>query len=134
MQGNHMRLLFAAVAALSVSASQATAEFAISFEWGDIPRCTTGRPNIVGSPAFVLSDVPAGTTSVEFRLKDRDAPNYDHGGAKVKIGRDGQMPFGAFRYKSPCPPGGTHTYVWTATARAGNKVLARATATRKYPE
>ena len=59
---------------------------------------------------------------------------FSYCGAKVKIGRDGQMPFGAFRYKSPCPPGGTHTYVWTATARAGNKVLARATATRKYPE
>ncbi|MBE0454570.1 MAG: phospholipid-binding protein [Roseovarius sp.] len=117
-----------------MSATQAAADFAISFEWGDIPSCGDGRPNTVGSPAFVLSGVPQGTTSVEFRLKDRDAPNYNHGGAKIKIGQDGRMPFGVFKYKSPCPPGGTHTYVWTATARAGTKVLARATATRKYPE
>ncbi|MBC7133477.1 MAG: hypothetical protein H5U16_10275 [Roseovarius sp.] len=81
-----------------------------------------------------MRDVPPGTTSIEFRLKDRDAPNYDHGGAKVKVGSDGQLPFGAFKYKSPCPPGGVHTYTWTATARADRKVLARATASRKYPE
>jgi phosphatidylethanolamine-binding protein (PEBP) family uncharacterized protein len=127
-------LSIATIAALFLSAQAASAEFAIDFEWGDIPACNSGRPNTVGSPAFVLRDLPAGTTSVDFRLKDRDAPNYNHGGAKVKIGQDAQMPFGVFKYKSPCPPGGSHTYVWTATARAGNKVLGRATASRKYPE
>jgi phosphatidylethanolamine-binding protein (PEBP) family uncharacterized protein len=128
-------LLSAALAALLCTTAQgASAEFAISFEWGDIPRCTSGRPNTVGSPAFILKDVPEGTTSIEFRLKDRDAPNYNHGGARVKVGQDGQLPFGVFKYKSPCPPGGTHTYVWTATARADGKVRARAQASRRYPE
>jgi phosphatidylethanolamine-binding protein (PEBP) family uncharacterized protein len=127
-------LLPAAAVALALSGTSASAEFSIAFEWGDIPACNSGRPNTVGSPAFVLRDVPAGTTSIEFRLKDRDAPNYNHGGAKVKVGQDGQLPFGVFKYKSPCPPGGVHTYVWTATARAGSKVLARAKASRNYPE
>jgi hypothetical protein len=25
-------------------------EFAISFEWGDIPLCTSGNPNVVSNP------------------------------------------------------------------------------------
>ncbi|NCQ24033.1 MAG: phospholipid-binding protein [Roseovarius sp.] len=129
-----MRLFSLSLAALALTATTAAAEFTISFEWGDIPSCRTGNPNTVGSPAFVLRGVPAGTTSIEFTLKDRDAPNYSHGGGRLKVGSDGKLPFGAFKYKSPCPPGGVHTYVWTATARADRKVLARATATRKYPE
>ncbi len=107
----------------------------LSFKWGDIPACNTGRPNTVGSPAFVLRGLPEGTTSVQFKLKDRDAPGYNHGGSKrLKITRDGQLPFGVFKYKSPCPPGGVHTYEWTATARKGSKVLAKAVAVRRYPE
>lgn len=115
-------------------ATPAAAEFRISFEWGNIPDCRTGKPNRVGSPAFVLDGVPAGTTVIEFKLTDLDVPSYNHGGGKVKVGQDGKMPFGVFKYKSPCPPGGVHRYQWTATAKAGNKVLATAAATRKYPE
>ena len=99
-----MRLLSLSLAALALSATTAAAEFTISFDWGNIPACRTGKPNTVGSPAFVLRGVPAGTTSIEFSLKDRDAPNYNHGGGRLKVGSDGQLPFGAFKYKSPCPP------------------------------
>lgn len=129
-----MRVISLSLAALALSATTAAAEFTISFEWGDIPLCTSGKPNRVGSPAFTLRGVPAGTTSIDFRLKDLDVPNYNHGGGKVKIGSDGKMPFGVFKYKSPCPPGGAHTYEWTATAKAGKTVLGRAKAKRKYPE
>jgi phosphatidylethanolamine-binding protein (PEBP) family uncharacterized protein len=129
-----MRFMSLSLAALTLSASTAAAEFSISFQWGDIPSCTSGRPNTVGSPAFVIKDLPAGTTSVQFRLKDLDAPGYNHGGGKVKISGDGKMPFGAFRYKSPCPPGSVHTYQWTATAKGGGKTLGKATAKRTYPE
>ncbi|MGR3395599.1 MULTISPECIES: hypothetical protein [Rhodobacterales] len=122
------------VAALLLSTGTASAEFAVSFNWGDIPLCTNGRPNRVGSPAFTIKDLPAGTTSVEFRLKDLDVPSYNHGGGKLKISGSGQLPFGAFKYKSPCPPGGSHTYEWTATAKAGNKVVGTAKARRAYPE
>ncbi len=122
------------LAAFTLSATSASAEFSFSFEWGDIPECHSGRPNIVGSPAFVLKDVPVGTTSVQFRLKDKNAPSYTHGGGKVAVTTDGTVPFGAFTYKSPCPPGGVHTYEWTAIARKGKTKLDRATARRKYPE
>lgn len=128
-----MTRLALTLAALCATASPALAEFSIAFDWGNIPRCTTGNPNTVGSPAFVIRDLPAGTTSVEFKLTDLDVPQYKHGGAKLKIGQSGQLPFGAFKYKSPCPPSGSHTYEWTATARNGNTVLARAAARRSYP-
>ena len=106
----------------------------LTFEWGDIPRCTTGRPNVVGSPEFVLEDVPEGTTAVAFRLTDLDVPAYDHGGGVVEMTGSGTVPFGAFTYKSPCPPGAVHRYEWTATALKGDAVLAEARAQRAYPE
>ncbi len=129
-----MRRLLISLAALTLSATTASAEFSFTFEWGDIPSCKTGRPNTVGSPAFVLKGLPAGTTSVRFKLKDRNAPSYNHGGGNVAVTSDGTLPFGAFKYKSPCPPGGVHTYEWTATALKGKTKLDRATARRKYPE
>lgn len=129
-----MKTLIAAAIALSVSAPAAMAEFRLSFEWGNIPLCTTGRPNTVPNPQFVLRDVPAGTETIEFRLRDLDVPNYDHGGARLRVGTDGTIPSGLFTYRSPCPPGGVHTYEWTATARAGRQVLGVATAQRRYPE
>jgi len=115
-------------------ATAANAEFKISFQWGDIPSCTSGRPNVVGSPAFVIKGLPEGTNNVQFKLKDLNVPGFNHGGGKVKISQDGQLPFGVFKYKSPCPPNGVHKYQWTATARKGNKKLATAAAARNYPE
>ena len=129
-----MRYLTPVLAALAL-ASHAHADMSLSFTWGDIPACNTGRPNTVGSPEFVIRGVPDGTTSVQFKLKDLDAPRYNHGGSKrLGITQDARVPFGAFTYKSPCPPGEVHTYEWTATARAGNTVLATAKAQRRYPE
>ena len=60
--------------ALLLGAGMAQAQMSLSFEWGDIPACNSGKPNVVGSPRFVIRGVPAGTTSVEFRLKDLDVP------------------------------------------------------------
>ena len=129
-----MRLLSLSAAALILSATASAAEFRISFAWGDIPACNSGRPNVVASPRFVIADLPDGTTSVRFRLKDLDAPNYNHGGGTVGMSGSGVLPAGVFTYKSPCPPGGVHTYEWTATARKGNKTLGTAKARRTYPE
>ncbi len=109
-------------------------DFSFSFTWGDIPLCTSGHPRRVPSPRFVVSNLPEGTDRIVFRLKDLDAPAYNHGGGKVAIDRDGVIPAGAFTYKSPCPPGGVHRYEWRATAKHGAKVLARARARRNYPE
>ncbi|WP_299349553.1 hypothetical protein [uncultured Shimia sp.] len=117
-------------------ASPAAAEFSLSFKgWDNIPLCTSGNPNTVGNPEFTLKGVPDGTTTVQFQPKDLDVPNYNHGGSKkLKITKDGKVPAGTFSYKSPCPPSGSHTYQWTATARKGGKKLATAMAQRKYPK
>ena len=129
-----MRLLLTGIAIAVLCAQTAAADFSLSFKWGAIPLCTTGKPNKVGNPKFVLKGVPAGTTSIDFRLKDLNVPGYNHGGGKLKISGSGTVPSGAFTYKSPCPPNGVHTYEWTAIARKGSKTLATAKARRKYPE
>ncbi len=122
------------LAALVLTTGAAAAEMTLSFQWGNIPLCTSGRPNTVANPEFILKGVPAGTTRVVFKLKDLDAPGYNHGGGTVKMSTSGKLPSGVFKYKSPCPPSGRHTYEWTATAKAGGKPLATAKARRKYPE
>ncbi len=130
-----MQKLALSFALLALGSTPAlAADFTISFTWGDIPRCTSGHPGRVPSPRFVVSGLPEGTDTIVFRLKDLDAPNYNHGGGKVRIDRDGVIPAGAFTYKSPCPPGGVHRYEWRATAKHGTKTLARARARRNYPE
>ena len=136
---------FVAVAALSlglgagVAAGPAqAAEFRISFNWSGLKLCTSGRPNTVANPAFTVKGVPKGTKFIQFRLVDLDVPSYNHGGGVVAISKDGKIPRGAFKYKSPCPPNGTHTYEWTATAKTkkgfGGQKLGVAKAQRKYPK
>lgn len=130
-----MKHVLIALALSLVSSAAAAQSFSMSFEWGNIPLCTSGRPNTVGNPVFVLRGLPPGTTSVQFKLKDLNVPSYNHGGSKkLGITQGGAVPSGVFKYKSPCPPSGAHTYEWTATARAGNKVVGTAKAQRRYPE
>lgn len=129
-----MRLFAVSAAAILLSVTSAAAEFRIGFEWGNIPLCTSGKPNVVPSPKFQIADVPQGTTSIRFKLKDLDAPRYNHGGGTVGMTGGGVLPAGVFTYKSPCPPGGVHTYEWTATARGDGRTLGTAKARRKYPE
>ena len=87
------------------------------------------------NPIFTLANVPEGTVEIEFRLKDLDAPGYDHGGGSAAYTGENEIDPGAFKYKSPCPPGGTHTYRWTATAKDDSgETLGKADATREYPE
>ena len=109
-------------------------DFEITFEWGDIPKCTTGRPNKVENPVFTLSNVPKGTVEIHFKMKDRDVPTYNHGGGKVDYTGTDVIEPGAFKYKSPCPPSGKHTYEWIATAiDANGGKLGKAKARKKYP-
>ena len=48
-------LIFGTILATPVSCL--AEEFSISFEWGDIKKCTTGRPNTVLNPIFTLNNV-----------------------------------------------------------------------------
>lgn len=120
---------------LSFGAVPATA-FELSFSWKGLKSCTSGNPNTVANPEFALKDVPAGSKFIRFKLTDRDVPDYNHGGGTVAWNGEGAVPAGAFKYKSPCPPNGPHSYEWTATAmtkKNGGK-LGEAKAKREYPE
>ncbi len=121
--------------ALLASTPQMASAFSISFNWDGLKSCTNGHPNRVKNPAFRLYKVPAGTKYIRFRLKDKDAPNYSHGGGLVAYKGQKTIAPGAFKYKSPCPPSGRHTYVWTAVAKKSKKggKLAVAKSARKYP-
>ncbi len=117
---------------LAVSAN--AGEFTIDFTWEGLKLCTSGYPNVVDNPKFVIKGLPKGTTKVSFRLKDKNVSSYNHGGGTVNMSNDGIVPRGLFRYQSPCPPGGKHKYEWTATAKSGFKTLGKAKAMRLYPE
>jgi hypothetical protein len=122
------------LAATTASAS----DFKISFDWSGLKRCTSGSPNTVANPQFIIKGLPSGTEYVKFKLRDRNAPGYNHGGGTVKVNSNGKVAKNAFKYKSPCPPGGSHTYEWTATATDkkgwGGKKLGIAKASRRYEQ
>ena len=84
-------------------------EFGLEFEWGNLKKCNTGNPNKVDNPIFTLTDVPEGTKILQFKMVDKNAPGYYHGGGKVEYSGQNTIEPGAFKYKSPCPPGGVHT-------------------------
>lgn len=125
----------ALVAAMTLFAVPAHA-FEIGFEWGAFKSCTNGSPKTVDNPRFELTDVPAGTQFIRFKMVDLNYPSFDHGGGTVAYAGQTVIEPGAFTYKSPCPPNGQHKYQWTATAqtkKSGGKIGA-AKAVRKYPE
>jgi len=109
--------------------------FEIGFSWKGLKLCTSGSPNRVHNPKFMLKDVPAGTKYIRFKLVDRDVPGYNHGGGIVAYNGQKTIAPGAFKYKSPCPPNGRHTYEWRATAqkRKNGGRIATAKSARKYP-
>jgi phosphatidylethanolamine-binding protein (PEBP) family uncharacterized protein len=123
-------LLAAAVIMLLSAPAQA---FEVSFDWGDIPSCTTGIPNTVPSPEFKLSNVPEGAAKLDFHLHDLNVA-YDHGGGSVAYMGGGAVPAGTFTYQSPCPPDGPHTYEWTVTVfDAAGKTIGLTKVQRRYP-
>jgi phosphatidylethanolamine-binding protein (PEBP) family uncharacterized protein len=121
------RLVGAFIAA-SVIAPGAASAMGLSFEWGPTQKCFDPH-----SPPMSVSDVPAGTRTIDFQMHDLQAPNFHHGGGTVRYRGKNAFPYGAFTYKGPCPPE-PHTYRFTATALdKDGKVLAKATAERRFP-
>lgn len=137
---NHTAKAIALVVPMLLIASpEAFAQkFSFTFEWGDIPSCNTGSPNVVPNPIFKLKNVPKGTKFIEFQMNDLDAPSYSHGGGTVPYSGEDVIKPGGFTYESPCPPGRVHTYEWTANTKEEDGFFssstAEATAKRKYPE
>ncbi|MCG6903245.1 MAG: hypothetical protein LJE68_11245 [Rhodobacter sp.] len=109
--------------------------FELDFSWQGLKSCTNGYPNRVSNPVFHLGDVPPGTKYIRFKLVDLDVPNYKHGGGVVAYSGQSTIAAGAFKYKSPCPPGGSHRYEWRATAqkKKNGGIIATAKKVRTYP-
>ena len=107
-------ILISQFVAITAASAQ---EIELSFEWGDIPLCTSGTPNVVSNPIFKLSAIPEGATWVHFNLRDFESP-YKHGGGWVELDGNFLIESGKFQYDSPCPPSGFHTYEWTASFTA----------------
>ena len=129
-------LKLALVTATAMILAGPASAFEIEFTWDGLKSCTSGNPNTVANPRFVLKDVPEGTKFIRFKLVDTNVREFNHGGGVVAYNGEEAIEPGAFKYKSPCPPNGAHKYEWTATAqskKSGGK-LGVAKAARKYPE
>ncbi len=100
--------------------------FSASFAW-----CS-------GSPSFALTDVPPGTTKLQFAMTDLNVPSFHHGGGTVAYSGQTAVPCGAFSsgFTGPSPPAGqVHTYQFSIKALGPNgAVLAKTTTRRKFPE
>lgn len=100
----------------------------VDFAWTSADRGATR------SPAFTVTNVPAGTATLEFEMVDLDVPTYNHGGGTVAYAGSPEIPAGAFSYRGPNPPSGSHRYRWTVEALdASGTTLARGTATQSFP-
>ncbi|HEC90548.1 MAG TPA: phospholipid-binding protein [Alphaproteobacteria bacterium] len=126
--------ILALVLGVGISFPSLAGEFSFTFKWGNIPGCDNGYTYTGKSPIFTLSNVPEGTRQIAFAMKDLNV-DYDHKGGVVKYAGGNIIPFGAFGYLIPCPPGGSHVYEWTAYAEnAKGDILATAKSKRKYPK
>ena len=131
-----MKRLFLTIALTVITTGAMAEDFSVGFNWDGLKLCTSGRPNTVGNPAFQLSGVPDGTKWLYFALMDFDARGYNHGGGWIGFDGGEATESGVFRYKSPCPPNGTHTYEWSVTATVAKNLknpLGVATSTLSYP-
>ncbi len=113
-----MKKLMTIILLLFLASPAFAGDFTLGFNWDGLRKCTNGKPNTVGNPAFTLSNVPAGTKWLYFELTDIDVPNYRHGGGWIEYTGGNVTEAGVFNYKSPCPPNGSHTYEWRVTATA----------------
>jgi len=129
----HLPLYALAAGTMAALSPMPAHAFDVDFEWGKIPLCTSGHPNVVKSPRFELHYVPKGAVKLSFALKDLDV-DYDHGGGIVPYIGQGPVEAGVFEYKSPCPPNGPHTYRWIVTPYdAAGKPIGQALVEKRYP-
>jgi phosphatidylethanolamine-binding protein (PEBP) family uncharacterized protein len=117
-----------AIAIFGVWPSNAIA-MSVKFSWIGYQACGSR------SPAFTVSNVPMGTARLSFKMVDKDAPTYPHGGGTIAYVGKSDIRAGAFSYKGPCPPAGQqHTYEWTVQALDRNgTTIASANAVEKFP-
>jgi len=122
-----MRLILTSVAVL-LTATAAQADMGVNFQWGPTKKCFDAK-----SPPMQLTGVPEGTAKLDIRMVDRNAVGFNHGGGKIAYSGN-SLPYGAFKYRGPCPPSGSHTYQFTVKALDGKgKTIATAKASKKFP-
>ncbi len=120
-----LKIVVTSLAVLAVTSPAFS--MSMSFKWGPTKKCFDSK-----SPPITVKGVPEGTKKLKFKMVDLNARSYPHGGGTVKWKGNGKLPYGAFRYKGPCPPS-PHTYEFTVKAvGSGNKVLATAKAKRRF--
>ncbi len=105
-------------------------ELAVDFSWEGIGKCSNHSPEIR------VADIPPGTKSFKVKLKDFNAPNWNHGGGTVTNDGSGIIPAGALKgaYNGPCPPGGSHKYQFTVKAvNEAGIIIGIGKATKKFP-
>jgi Raf kinase inhibitor-like YbhB/YbcL family protein len=118
---------------LPVSFSLSSPAFADGEELADLYTYKLGRQcngkNL--SPALIWSNAPAGTQSFALTMLDPDGGNWLHwllfnipadttglpeAPDGPEIGVRGKNDFGSLGYGGPCPPSGTHHYIFTLYA------------------
>jgi hypothetical protein len=121
--------LFLVGACQTAKVAPDAAKLGVDFSWQGTTACS-GK-----SPAFTVSNVPAGTKRLEFNMVDKNVPTYEHGGGSVDFTGSGSIPAGAFTYVGPCPPSGSHDYEWTVNAydSAGATIIGVGQATAAFP-
>jgi phosphatidylethanolamine-binding protein (PEBP) family uncharacterized protein len=115
---------------VSAKVSPNAVELGVKFSWSKASKCSRTSPNIY------LSNVPAGTKLFQVRLKDFDAPGWNHGGGKVANNGSGVIKAGALKsgYNGPCPPNGVHSYEFTVKAiDKDGVIIGIGKAVRKFP-
>lgn len=122
------KLLLISAATLIVSSNAFAADMGVAFEWGPTKKCFDSK-----SPPIKLSNVPQGTAKLLIKMIDQNASSFDHGSGSVAFKGQAQLPYGAFKYKGPCPPSGTHFYKITVKAvDASGKTLSSGSATQPF--
>lgn len=111
----------------SSSVPDDAASLNVSFQFTEEHRCSAQSPQIT------VSGAPTETAQYTVRLRDHQAPAFNHGGGTVAASGD-VIPAGALRsYTGPCPPSGQHTYEITVNALdAGGKIVGRGSATQRF--
>lgn len=120
----------AAVLAPLVSTPVHAADLTVSFKFDSSNKCSRVSPEIR------IGNIPDGTVAFRVKLKDRNKPTWNHGGGTVPHDGSGIIPKGALKdgYNGPCPPSGSHTYVFTVKAvDANDDVLAEGEKSARFP-
>ena len=102
----------------------------VDFAWQASDRCSRHSPEIR------VGNIPPTTQTLVVKLKDRDVPNWNHGGGTVAYDVSGVIPSGALKsgYNGPCPPSGSHRYEFTVEAvDAASVIVGQGKQTRSFP-